>query len=99
METEERVEEFAAKGGRVAQDNPHRHGCVLRICRTARQSGIAWQAGRGRRVARARRRRGGKLTAIGRIAREAGFKSVPGFSNMFKKHYGMSPSKFSDRSR
>jgi len=31
--------------------------------------------------------------AIERIAREAGFKSAPGISSVFKKHYGMSPSK------
>ncbi len=36
---------------------------------------------------------------IEQIAREAGFKSAPGFSNVFKKHYGMSPGKFRDRSR
>jgi AraC family transcriptional regulator len=33
------------------------------------------------------------------IARDAGFKSAPGFSNVFKKHYGMSPSQFRARSR
>jgi AraC-like DNA-binding protein len=27
--------------------------------------------------------------SIERVAREAGFKSAPGFSNVFKKHYGM----------
>jgi transcriptional regulator GlxA family with amidase domain len=37
--------------------------------------------------------------SIERIAREAGFKSARGFSNVFKKHYGMSPSKFRARSR
>lgn len=37
-------------------------------------------------------------TSIERIAREAGFKSAPGFSNVFKKHYGMSPSEFRGRS-
>jgi len=36
--------------------------------------------------------------SIERIAREAGFKSTPGFSNVFKKHYGMSPGKFRARS-
>ena len=36
---------------------------------------------------------------IDQIAREAGFKSAPGFSNVFKKHYGMSPSKFRAQSR
>ena len=49
------------RGGRLAQNHPYRHGCVLRIGRTARQSGAARQAGRGRRIARTRRRRGGKL--------------------------------------
>ena len=28
------------------------------------------------------------------IAREAGFQSAAGFSNLFRKHYGISPSKF-----
>ena len=32
--------------------------------------------------------------SIDRIARDAGFQSAPGFSNVFKKHYGMSPRKF-----
>ena len=32
--------------------------------------------------------------SIEQIARKAGFQSAPGFSNVFKKHYGMSPSKF-----
>lgn len=36
---------------------------------------------------------------IEQIAREAGFKTAPGFSNVFKKHYGMSPSRFRARSR
>jgi AraC family transcriptional regulator len=36
---------------------------------------------------------------IEQIARKAGFKSAPGFSNVFKKYYGMSPSKFRARSR
>jgi AraC family transcriptional regulator len=31
---------------------------------------------------------------IERIARAAGFQSAPGFSNVFKKHYGVSPGKF-----
>jgi AraC family transcriptional regulator len=35
---------------------------------------------------------------VERIARDAGFRSAPGFSNVFKKHYGMSPSKFRARS-
>jgi AraC family transcriptional regulator len=37
--------------------------------------------------------------AIARIARAAGFKTAPGFSNVFKKHYGMSPSAFRSRSQ
>jgi AraC family transcriptional regulator len=37
--------------------------------------------------------------SIERIACEAGFKSAPGFSNVFKKHFGMSPSQFRVRSR
>ncbi len=32
--------------------------------------------------------------SIEEIARAAGFKSAPGFSNVFKKHFGMSPSRF-----
>jgi len=32
--------------------------------------------------------------SIEHIARDAGFQSTAGFSNVFKKHYGMSPSKF-----
>jgi len=36
---------------------------------------------------------------VDQVAREAGFKSSPGFSNVFKKHYGMSPSKFRTRCR
>jgi AraC family transcriptional regulator len=35
--------------------------------------------------------------SVEQIARESGFKSAPGFSNVFKKHYGMSPSKFRAR--
>jgi AraC family transcriptional regulator len=31
---------------------------------------------------------------IEQIARDAGFQSAPGFSNVFKKHYGMSPGRF-----
>ena len=37
--------------------------------------------------------------SIERIAHDAGFQSAPGFSNVFKKHYGMSPSKFRAQSR
>jgi AraC family transcriptional regulator len=36
--------------------------------------------------------------SVDRIAREAGFKSAPGFSNVFRKHFGMSPSRFRARS-
>jgi AraC family transcriptional regulator len=36
--------------------------------------------------------------SVEQIARDAGFKSAPGFSNVFKKHFGMSPSKFRSRS-
>ncbi|HYM04898.1 MAG TPA: AraC family transcriptional regulator [Stellaceae bacterium] len=36
---------------------------------------------------------------VEQIARQVGFKSAPGFSNVFKKHHGMSPSKFRARSR
>jgi AraC family transcriptional regulator len=32
--------------------------------------------------------------SIEQVAREAGFQSTAGFSNVFKKHYGMSPSRF-----
>ena len=35
---------------------------------------------------------------VEQIAHAAGFKSAPGFSNVFKKHFGMSPSKFRARS-
>jgi AraC family transcriptional regulator len=37
--------------------------------------------------------------SVERIAQDAGFKSAPGFSNVFKKHYGMSPRRFRARSR
>jgi AraC family transcriptional regulator len=36
---------------------------------------------------------------VEQVARDAGFKSAPGFSNVFKKHFGMSPSKLRARSR
>jgi AraC family transcriptional regulator len=36
---------------------------------------------------------------VEQIARASGFKSAPGFSNVFKKHYGMSPTRFRARSR
>jgi AraC family transcriptional regulator len=32
--------------------------------------------------------------SIEQVAREAGFQSAAGFSNVFRKHYGMSPSRF-----
>jgi AraC family transcriptional regulator len=52
-----------------------------------------------RRLARAIEalRQGG--LSIEEIARDAGFKSAPGFSNVFKKHFGMSPGRFRARSR
>jgi AraC family transcriptional regulator len=37
--------------------------------------------------------------SVEQIAHDVGFRSAPGFSNVFKKHYGMSPSKFRTRSR
>jgi len=52
-----------------------------------------------RRLARAVEALKHSTTPVERIARDAGFKSAPGFSNVFKKHYGMSPSKFRVRSR
>ena len=51
-----------------------------------------------RRLARAVEALRHSTLPVERIARDAGFKSVPGFSNLFKKHYGMSPSKFRTRS-
>ena len=36
--------------------------------------------------------------SVEQIARDAGFKGAPGFSNVFKKHYGMSPRTFRVRS-
>jgi AraC family transcriptional regulator len=53
----------------------------------------------GRRLARAIDALRRRPSTIERVAREAGLKSAPGFSNVFKKHYGMSPSKFRARSR
>jgi AraC family transcriptional regulator len=52
-----------------------------------------------RRLARAVEALRHSTMSVERIAREAGFKSAPGFSNVFKKHYGMSPSRFRARSR
>jgi AraC family transcriptional regulator len=52
-----------------------------------------------RRLARAVDTLRHSAQSIERIAYEAGFKSAPGFSNVFKKHYGISPSEFRARSR
>ena len=55
MKKNERAEESNGHGGAGrAQNHPHRHGCVLRVGRTARQSGTARQAGRGRWITGAR---------------------------------------------
>ena len=51
-----------------------------------------------RRLARAVDALRQSANSVEQIAREAGFKSAPGFSNVFKKHYGMSPGKFRARS-
>lgn len=51
-----------------------------------------------RRLARAVDALRHSTMSVERIARDAGFKSAPGFSNVFKKHYGMSPSRFRSRS-
>ncbi|HXZ01934.1 MAG TPA: AraC family transcriptional regulator [Stellaceae bacterium] len=50
-----------------------------------------------RRLARAVEALRHGTTSIEQVARDAGFKSAPGFSNVFKKHYGMSPGKFRTR--
>jgi AraC family transcriptional regulator len=52
-----------------------------------------------RRLARAVDALRHSTTSVEQVARDAGFKSAPGFSNVFKKHYGMSPSKFRAKSR
>src|SRR3974390_965100 len=52
-----------------------------------------------RRLARAVDALRHSTTSLERIARDSGFRSAPGFSNVFKKHYGMSPGKFRDRSQ
>ena len=52
-----------------------------------------------RRLARAVDALSHGTMSVARIARETGFKSAPGFSNAFKKHYGMSPNEFRSRSR
>jgi AraC family transcriptional regulator len=51
-----------------------------------------------RRLARAVEALRHGTMSVERIARDAGFKSAPGFSNAFKRHYGMSPSTFRSRS-
>ncbi|HEY6241773.1 MAG TPA: AraC family transcriptional regulator [Burkholderiales bacterium] len=51
-----------------------------------------------RRLARAVDALRHSTMSLERIARDSGFRSAPGFSNVFKKHYGMSPSKFRARS-
>ena len=51
-----------------------------------------------RRLARAVESLKRSAMPVEEIARAAGFKSAPGFSNVFKKHYGMSPSRFRARS-
>jgi len=51
-----------------------------------------------RRLARAVDALRHSTMSVERIARDAGFKSAPGFSNVFKKHFGMSPGKFRARS-
>jgi AraC family transcriptional regulator len=51
-----------------------------------------------RRLARAVDALRHSTMSVERIARDSGFRSAPGFSNVFKKHYGMSPSKFRGRS-
>jgi AraC family transcriptional regulator len=51
-----------------------------------------------RRLARAVDALKHSTMSVEQIAHEVGFKSAPGFSNVFKKHYGMSPGKFRARS-
>lgn len=51
-----------------------------------------------RRLARATDALSHSAMPLSEIARRAGFKSAPGFSNVFKKHYGMSPRQFRARS-
>lgn len=50
-----------------------------------------------RRLARAVEALQHSALSIEEVARAAGFKSTPGFSNVFKKHYGLSPSRFRGR--
>jgi AraC family transcriptional regulator len=52
-----------------------------------------------RRLARAVDSLRHSAKSVEQIARDAGFRSAPGFSNVFKKHYGMSPSTFRARSQ
>ena len=52
-----------------------------------------------RRLARAVEALRHSIMPIEQIAEVAGFKSTPGFSNVFKKHYGVSPSRFRAQSR
>ena len=51
-----------------------------------------------RRLARAVAALRYSMRSVARIGRDAGFKSTPGFSNVFKKHFGVSPSEFRARS-
>ncbi|HEV2547833.1 MAG TPA: helix-turn-helix transcriptional regulator [Stellaceae bacterium] len=51
-----------------------------------------------RRLARAVEALRHTTLPVEQIARNSGFKSAPGFSNVFKKHFGMSPSRFRARS-
>ncbi|HEV2548925.1 MAG TPA: AraC family transcriptional regulator [Stellaceae bacterium] len=52
-----------------------------------------------RRLARAGDALKHTTLSIAEVARQVGFKSAPGFSNVFKRHYGMSPRHFRARSR
>jgi AraC family transcriptional regulator len=52
-----------------------------------------------RRLARAVDALRHSTMSVEQIARAAGFKSAPGFANVFKRHFGMPPSKFRARSR
>jgi AraC family transcriptional regulator len=52
-----------------------------------------------RRLARAVDALRHSTISVEQVARAAGFKSAPGLSNVFKKHFGISPSKFRARSR
>jgi AraC family transcriptional regulator len=50
-----------------------------------------------RRLARAVEALRQSALSVEQIARDSGFKSAPGFSNVFKKHYGLSPRQFRAR--